>query len=561
MGQASSATITNCYNTGTVDGRNYIGGVAGRTSSATITNTYYGGDCEAIGGIKGADVDGQAEYLDNLEVLAKNEEWYLDSSNWNSSYPWDFETVWSLQVEGVPNYVEAPNNGYPYLQSFGIPEHEIIYWTDEVVQEALGVDFDNYSLAEDTSASATTYLIQSETDLAYLSWTIYNDNPFGGSSNKVLSDGAYYFYSDITFKQTQNLDLSDYYWQPIGIAYTREGDSVFRAFSGNYDGAGHTVSSVFTPEGEGNGYSYQGLFGAVVGRDSTQLATLQNIGVINPYIYGYQYVGGVASVVQNSIVSNCYNDNGRVISTCLQGGVGNDAIGGVVGNAYFSSTIINCYNTSSVSGRTGVSGVVAVANSATTITNCYNTGAISGEDKVGGVVGYAQSRSTITNCYNNGTVSGTHGVGGIVGLIYRGTIQNCLNFGNVSGNSNVGGIVGVLEASTIENCGVEGAMISGSSNVGIFVGSITNSSTAIQNCYAIVSEALSPYGTNSGTFTNCLWIAGGVKYYLGTDFSGFAWFNTDSCPIPKGLSWMGQFWTEDIKSQITSSSDWTEWVA
>src|SRR5699024_7401719 len=98
--------------------------------------------------------------------------------------------------------------------------------------------FDNYSLTKDTSASTTTYLIQSETDLAYLSWTIYNDNPFGGSSNKVTSGDLSYFYSNITFKQTQNLDLSDYYWQPIGIGCTRDGTSADRYFSGKYDGGG-----------------------------------------------------------------------------------------------------------------------------------------------------------------------------------------------------------------------------------------------------------------------------------------------------------------------------------
>ena len=214
----SNSTISNCYNTGSVSGSGSVGGVVGDASDATITNTYYGGDCEAIGGIKGEDVDGQAEYLADLEVLAKNEEWYLNSSNWDSSCPWNFETVWTF-VSGAPNYVV--NNGYPYLQSFGteIPEHEIIYWTDEVAQEALGVDFDNYSLTKDTSASATTYLIQSETDLAFLSWTIYNDQVYGGSYNKYTSGSDNYFYLDVYFKQTKNLDLSAYYWQPIGIAF------------------------------------------------------------------------------------------------------------------------------------------------------------------------------------------------------------------------------------------------------------------------------------------------------------------------------------------------------
>ena len=472
VGEANG-TISNVYNTGIVSGSSYVGGVVGRVYSiATVTNTYYGGHCEAsLGGCNGViNMDGQAEYLADLEVLAKNEEWYLDSSNWNSSYRWNFETVWTFEIKDAPSYIS--DFIYPYLQSLGMTKHESIYWTDEYVQTKLGIDFDNYSLTKDASASTTTYLIQSETDLAYLSWTIYNDNPFGGSSNKVTSGDLSYFYSNITFKQTQNLDLSDYYWQPIGIGCTRDGTSADRYFSGKYDGGGFTVSGVFTPEGIGDGFSRQGLFGTARSINSSNKVTINNVKVVNSFIRGYQFVGSV----------------------------------------------------------------IGVAGSNTTITNCHSASSVTGVGYVGGVVGYSYDKAIITNCYYTGSVKGT-------------------------GNTNIGGIVGELEASTIENCGVEGAMISGPSNVGIFVGSITNYSTAIQNCYAIVDEALSPYGINSGTFTNCLWIAGGVKYRYGTDFSAFAWPNADSCPVPKSLSWIGQFWTGDITAEIMASSEWTDWVA
>ncbi len=519
VGRANGATITNCYNTGSVSGSgSYKGGVAGysyrsSSGSTTITSTYYGGDCTLNKGIGYG--SGSATKIDApVDEWAKNEEWYLDSSNWDSSYSWDFKTVWEIG-DGVPNYVGG--GGYPYLQSLGMTKHEIIYWTDEAAQEALGVDFDNYTLAEDTSASITTYLIQSETDLAFLSWTIYNNKPFNNYVN------IFYFYQGVTFRQTKDLDLSDYYWQPIGLAYTREGVATRRYFSGNYDGGGHTVSGVYTPAGSGNGYYYQGLFGYVNSQSLTN--RIANVGLIDSFIQGDSYVSGIAGYIN------------------------------------YNATITNCFNTSSVSGHSYVGGVVGQAYSDSTISNCFNTGFVEGTEYVGGIAGYAYNSVTIINCYTTGIVSGGNSVGGICGQIQTSTIQNCLNFGNVSGNSNVGGIVGSASSSIMTNCGVEGAVISGSSDVGIFVGRITNSSTTIQNCYAIVDEALSPYGSNSGTVTNCLWIAGGVKYYLGTDFSGFAWLNTDSCPIPKGLSWMGQFWTEDITSQITSSSDWTEWVA
>ena len=485
-----NATITNCYNTGSVRGSdNSVGGVVGRTYiTSTTSRSYYGGDCTLNKGIGSSSGSGSATKIDApVEEWAKNEEWYLDSSNWSSPYPWNFETVWSLKVENVPNYV---SNCYPYLQSLGMPEHEIIYWTDEVAQEALGVDFDNYSLTKDTSASTTTYLIQSETDLAYLSWTIYTGNAY---NNHV--SGSYY-YSGIYFKQTKNLDLSAYYWQPIGIGYIRDGTSAARYFSGNYDGGGYTVSGVFTPAGSSNGYSYQGLFGCVYGIGST-LASIANLGVIDSFVQGYQYVGGVVGNTSDPTINNVYN-------TGIVSGSGN-YVGGVVGYLDYA-----------------------------TISNAYNIGSVSGRSQVGGVVGYTSSRSTVSNVYNTGIVRGT---------------------GNY-----VGGVVGYAYFTNISDCGVECAVITGTSNVGIFVGKKT--SATIENCYAIVVDGdLSPYGSNSGTFTNCLWIAGGVKYYLGTDFSGFAWPNADSCPVPKSLSWIGQFWTGDITNEIMASSEWTEWVA
>ena len=60
---ANFSTVSNSYNTGSVTGSGYLGGVVGQNFS-TVENCYYGGGCpSSVGGINGADVDGQAEYL------------------------------------------------------------------------------------------------------------------------------------------------------------------------------------------------------------------------------------------------------------------------------------------------------------------------------------------------------------------------------------------------------------------------------------------------------------------------------------------------------------------
>ena len=607
--------VENCYNTGSVEGSSRVGGVVGyANSSITISNTYYGGDCTLSKGIGSG--SGSAVKIDKpVEEWAKNQDWYsanaINSDGslvWSADSPWNFETVWEF-VENAPDY--ATNNGYPVLQ--GVGGSQVIYWTDEAVWTAAGKDFNSYTLSG-SGSQGDPYLIQSEWDLAYLSWTIYTNNPILASH---VSNSSYY--SGTYFKQTADLDLSAYYWQPIGIIYLRDGTSAIRYFSGCYDGGSHTVSQVFTPAGSNNGYSYQGLFGYVQGLSSTSKATISNVGVIDSFVQGNSNVGGVVGFVSNnSTVENCCNTasvsgsrnsvggvvgstySSAVVENCYNAGSvsGSKFAGGVVGYAFISSTVTNCYNTGSVSGDEGTGGVVGRANSATVI-NCYNTSLVSGDERTGGVVGETYNNSsdrgcTITNCYNTGSVSGSRGqVGGVVGRTdsipggYSSTIENCFNTGSVSGSdsyvggvvgwaisstvtncynigsveslASVGGVVGFVTSVTVTNCGFEG-VIYGSSGVGAIVGQIENSSSVVSNCYAVAesSSEIQLVGSNSGTIENIVGIitSGGTskKVYTGSDFSGFAWLNFDSSPVPKGLSWAGQF--QEPPAEYAGNSNW-----
>ena len=106
-GRVSSSTITNCYNTGSVSGEDDVGGIAGYASSSTITNCYWGGNCTlsvAVG--SGSATNCGTCTIEEVKSLS----WYSDSSKWNSSYPWDFETVWV--------FMSGENDGYPVLQAF-----------------------------------------------------------------------------------------------------------------------------------------------------------------------------------------------------------------------------------------------------------------------------------------------------------------------------------------------------------------------------------------------------------------------------------------------------------
>ena len=272
-------------------------------------------------------------------------------------------------------------------------------------------------------------------------------------------------------------------WTPIG-------NSDNRAYTGTFDGDGHTISGLYY-NGDGDG-DYAGLFGYVNG------GWVQNVNIADSYIsnngaagdFGgvcgrnkgtitncsfsgsvtcedtFTYVGGVCGSNLGTI-ENSYNA-GTVTSVGYS-----TFLGGVCGYNPNGSTIRNCYNTGAVNGKNtdnrdfhagGVCGSNDSYTLQNTITNCYNTGSVtvsgSGTNYVGGVCGsndsFSSSQSTITNCYNTGSVTGSENVGGVCGYNgYHSTIDNCYNTGNVSGggnNDNVGGVCGWNTEGTIKNC-------------------------------------------------------------------------------------------------------------
>ena len=162
-------------------------------------------------------------------------------------------------------------------------------------------------------------------------------------------------------------------WTPIGNNSNK--------YAGTFDGADYTISGLYVND---NSADYIGLFG-YVGTGGT----VQNVGVINSYISGKSYIGGVAGLNQ--------------------------------------SNVMNCYNTGAVSGDSNVGGVVGLNRENNSIVmNCYNTGAVTGDSKVGGVVGYNRaSGSTITNCYNIGAVTGNTNTGSVLGYLANGHVTNC----------------------------------------------------------------------------------------------------------------------------------------
>ena len=137
-------------------------------------------------------------------------------------------------------------------------------------------------------------------------------------------------------------------WTPIGQSFTK-------AYSGTFDGQGHTISGLW----HWWSTDYIGLFGNNEG-------TIKNLGVVDSYLSGHENVGGVCGKNGGSL-TNCYN-TGPIY--------GVNYIGGVCGMN--SGSLTNCYNTGNVRGNETVGGVCGGTNGGS-FTNCYNTGNVQGK--------------------------------------------------------------------------------------------------------------------------------------------------------------------------------------
>lgn len=169
-------------------------------------------------------------------------------------------------------------------------------------------------------------------------------------------------------------------WTPIAV---RMGNPI-PTYSGTFDGNNKTVSGLYF---NGNS-SYIGLFGT-----SESDGNIKNVGVVDSYFKGDDYVGGVCG--QNlGTITNCYNAGNL---TAIQSGAN---IGGICGDN--DGTIANCYNTGTVTATGSVASVGGVCGCSTTapISNCYNIGTVtatSSDADISGICGY--NFGPVTNCY------------------------------------------------------------------------------------------------------------------------------------------------------------------
>ena len=208
--------------------------------------------------------------------------------------------------------------------------------------------------------------------------------------------------SDINITLTADIDLTGKDWTPIGTDYDN-------AYTGTFDGGGHTITGLTVTTND----QYAGLFG-YLGKFG-KFGTVKNVvmdGIQITCNHRLGSAGGVAGFSRAVTIENC-SVSGSVSGTMRAGGV----VGGQIGGS-----ITGCSSSATVKGALNVGGVAGEKNSGATMTACYATGNVTIEiDPInnilgGGLVGF-NARSSVLACYATGNVTST---GSSTGNVYIG---------------------------------------------------------------------------------------------------------------------------------------------
>ncbi len=233
----------------------------------------------------------------------------------------------------------------------------------------------------------------------------------------------------INITLTADIDLKGIDWTPIG-----KDDN--KAYTGTFDGGGHTITGLAVTGSD----QYAGLFGRIGSGGTVKDVTLEEVKIESDN--EMSAVGGVVGYSYGNI-ENC-SVSGSVSS--------NSTAGGVVG-AQLSGSITGCSSSATVKGVTYAGGIAGYTNGGGSLTGCYATDSISVENNTtnaawaGGVVG-SNGSSTLTACYATGSVtssgSGTIYAGGVTGTNDFGTLTACYHAnGTISGpGGTTGGVAG-----------------------------------------------------------------------------------------------------------------------
>ena len=263
-----------------------------------------------------------------------------------------------------------------------------------------------------TIENSNTYYIANDTDLKAFRDKVNVGDAFVGK----------------TITLTDDVDLKNEEWTPIGNGSRSGSTYTGNAFKGIFDGKSKSISNVKITANTTDANDAIGLFGVVDGGTVKNVTLNVNINVVNNKL-----AGGAIGLLVNGGTAEKIHVTGNVKAA--------DGVGGIVGRMLISGTIKECVNEAVVDaaevGSGSGGGIVGKAyytatGKAMNIQDCENRGSITAAHCAGGIAGL--SAANVSGCTNSGSVTAGNHAGGIVG--------EQTNYGAVSGNTNSADVIG-----------------------------------------------------------------------------------------------------------------------
>lgn len=266
-------------------------------------------------------------------------------------------------------------------------------------------------------------------------------------------------YTGKWFRLTNNIDLNNEPWTPIGI-------DALHSFGGSLDGGGKTISGLKVETDR----QWAGLFGSVRGTYGVPMTmrdlTLKN-GSVKFTSSGTSCSGGLVAIVEGETALELRN----VVAENLTVSGGRSGSGGLLGRGRVAMT--NCHNrggsvTGSYAG--GLAGMGYSNLQDHVLAGCTNSAKVVGKRTAGGMTGNeTHSYGSYTDCTNSGSISATQGYAS--GIAAGGSYERCSNSGAVTGQQAAGICVNGSKAT---NCSNTGAVTGTGTGTGYAAGILTN---------------------------------------------------------------------------------------